>query len=116
MARFLLWNINRRPLEGLVVRLVQQHKVDVVVLVERPASDGVLLQALQTIGLYARVESHERFGVYTRLGPTSFTRLTPPVQDDRTDIWKVRPRASTEILLVAVHGLDRRNYSEEGRS
>jgi hypothetical protein len=115
MARVLLWNVQNKPLDGLVVRLAQQHRLDVVVLIERPESDSTLLQALQVVGPYARVDSHERFGVYTRFRAGSFVRLTPPVANDRVDFWRLRPPASNEVLLVAVHGLDRKNYPNEDR-
>jgi hypothetical protein len=66
MAMFLLWNVQRRPLGGLLVHLVQQFKVHVVILVERPELDLPLLQALQTLGNFARVPCHDRFGIYSR--------------------------------------------------
>jgi hypothetical protein len=116
MATFLVWNVQRKPLEGLVVRLAEQHKVSVLILVERPDPDDLLLRALQGVGRYHRVSSHERFGVYSRFRDSYFHRLTPPVEDDRVDFWRLQPpRATTEILLVVVHGLDRVHYIDDRR-
>src|SRR4051812_25043183 len=111
MPAFLLWNVHQKPLDDLVVRLVQQHKVHVLLLIEPPEPDDTLLGALQGVARYTRIESHKRFGIYTRYNASAFHRLTPPVRSERMDFWRVRPsRAATEVLLVVVHGLDRVNY------
>ena len=34
MTNFLFWNINRKPLGGLISTLAQQHDVDVIILAE----------------------------------------------------------------------------------
>lgn len=115
MATFLLWNVNRKPLDGLIVRLVQQHKVHVLVLIEPPDTDDTLLQALNGIARFVRVQSHERFGVYTRWRESSFERLEPPVSNQRMDFYRLRVPRSVEILLAVVHGLDRVNYADARR-
>jgi hypothetical protein len=116
MVTFLVWNVQRKPLEGLIVRLAQQHRVHVLILVERPESDDILLHALQGVGRYRRVESDERFGVYSRFPDSCFIRLLPPVGLDRVDFWQLRPpRGATEILLTAVHGPDRVHYDDDRR-
>jgi Endonuclease/Exonuclease/phosphatase family len=115
MATFLLWNVQKKPLDGLLVRLVQEHNVHIVILVERPEADAVLLQALQTqvTQRFTRVPSHERFGVYSRFPLKAFERLSPVVPCDRMDFWRLkRTNADTEVLLCAVHGLDKINNSE----
>lgn len=67
MATFLLWNINKQNRDLLIQSLVQQHNVDVVLLVEyyptKTSSD--LSNLLQSDGLVKRSES-ERFGVFAR--------------------------------------------------
>jgi hypothetical protein len=115
MTTFLLWNVQKKDLSGLVVRLVKEHRVGVVVLVERPERDEALLQALRETGRFTRVESHNRIGVYTRLGRSACVRLRPPVDDERMDFWHLCPGGRTDMLLAAVHGLDRVNYGDDRR-
>ena len=118
MATFLIWNVQKKPLEGLIVRLVQEHDVHIVILIERPESDATLLQALQTqvTQRFTRMPSHTRFGVYSRFPPNAFERLSPPVPNDRMDFWRLRPTtADTEVLLCAVHGPDKVNKADDWR-
>ncbi len=107
MPTFLVWNVGRRALDGVVARLVAEHRVDVLLLVERPESDGSLLQGLGTLGSFARVMSHDRFGLYTRLADAFFDRLFPPETDERMDFWRFRLNGTVSVTLVAVHGPDR---------
>ena len=113
MPTFLVWNVRKKALEGFVIRLVQEHRVDVVLLVERPGPDSDLLQLLGTVGSFTKVPSYEGFGLYTRLGQGSFERLSPPEPDGRTDFWRFRLTRGVGITLVAVHGPDRYNTPDD---
>ncbi len=116
MTTFLLWNVQNKQLDGLIVRLVQQHKVDVVLLIEHPKPDSTLVSLLNTIGPYQRVASHDRFGVYVRFDGALMVRRTPPVSDGRVDYWDIQLSKRNPLLLLLVHGLDIVNYSERMRA
>jgi hypothetical protein len=77
MAKFLLWNVQKKPLDGLVVRLADEHRVRVVILVERPADDSTPVRALQGAGSFVRIPSWDRFGVYTRFPPRDAGEAVP---------------------------------------
>lgn len=113
--KFLLWNVHRKPLDDLVVALVRQHKVDVLVLIERDSSSQTLLPALQSVGRFTDVFSNERFAVYVRFDPRCVQRILRPDQSDRMEYWHVKQKNKDDILLVLVHGLDLRNNSEGKR-
>jgi hypothetical protein len=55
MAAFLLWNVNGKPLEGLVQNLVREHEIDVVLLVEYALGRGQLPGFLMNDGLFKRI-------------------------------------------------------------
>lgn len=115
IATFLLWNVQHKRRNRLIVRLIEDHGVDAVILIEKPESDDGLLRNLRRVGDFKRLESHGRFGVYTRLA-SFFERLTPLIDSDRCEFWRIAPRQAPDILLAVVHGLDRLNHSEDRRA
>lgn len=117
MTTFLLWNVQRKQLDGYIVRLVEEHRVDVLLLVEQAKPDETFLALLRTAGPYQRVDSHERFGVYVRFDSSKVVRIKPPTTaaGDRVDYWDIRLGKKNRLFLVLVHGLDIINYSEQAR-
>lgn len=113
MPTFLVWNVGGKALDGVLTRLVSEHRVDVLLLVERPESDGTLLRILGSFGDFSRIPSHERFGLYARTPGAFFERLSPPASDQRSDFWRFRLNSTTSLTVVAVHGPDRHNKPEE---
>jgi hypothetical protein len=112
MATFLLWNVQRKPLDGLVQNLVRQLRIDVVLLVEYAFGLSQLPGMLAGDGLFRRPSPH-RFGVFARTSQT-LSRLHYRV-GNRVGMWKWTPPSGNEGLLVLVHGLDRRNYDDGTR-
>ncbi|QEL16125.1 endonuclease/exonuclease/phosphatase family protein [Limnoglobus roseus] len=112
MARFLLWNVQRKPLANYVLGLVQQHALDAVLLVEAPTDDGSVFEILSQHG-FTKATSASRFGVYHR-NTLRFAPLSPIVLSDRASFWHVFGSTS-EGLLGLIHGLDRRNHSDGSR-
>ncbi len=112
MAAFLLWNVRRKPLDGLVQNLVREHQIDVVLLVEYAFGSSQLPGLLMRDGLFKRPSS-KRFGVFHRAGH-GLARLRYRL-GDRVGMWKWTPPSGQEGLLVLLHGLDRRNYDDSTR-
>jgi len=46
VTRFLFWNINRKPLGGLIAELAETHRLDVIVLAECAADPNEMLRVL----------------------------------------------------------------------
>ncbi|MGO8751991.1 MAG: hypothetical protein ACLQNE_39115 [Thermoguttaceae bacterium] len=118
MATFLLWNVQNKQLDGYIVRLVQEHKVDVLLLLEHPKPDTTLFSQLNSLRQYHRVTTHKRFGVYVAFDSAKMVRITPPTTSagERVDYWDVNLSRRNRLLLVLVHGLDIINYNEQARS
>jgi hypothetical protein len=112
MAAFLLWNVNGKPLDGLVQNLVRQWQIDVVLLVEYAFGLSQLSGLLVNDGLWKR-PSAKRFGVFSRTNhKLSLLRYR---LGSRINIWKWTPPSGQAGLLVLLHGLDRRNYDDSTR-
>jgi hypothetical protein len=115
MAAFLLWNVNRKPLDGLVQSLVRQLRIDIVLLVEYAFGTSQLPGLLQQDGLFGRPSS-ERFGVFVRGGQRlSPLRYAPYRLGRRVGFWRWIPPSGREGLIVLLHGFDRRNYDDSTR-
>lgn len=112
MAVFLLWNVNRKPLDALVEALVQQHNVDVVLLVEYAFGTSQLSTLLPRLGLIKRTES-KRFGTFIR-ATHGFRRLNYKLVN-RVAMWRWTPPSGQDGLITLVHGFDRRNYDDSTR-
>ncbi len=115
MAAFLLWNVHRRPtLDGLVERLVVQHQIDIVLLVEYATGLSQLPGLLLANGhTHIRQASPDKFGVFVRATHT-FRPLRHPL-DKRAKLWRWIPPGGQEGLIALVHGYDRRHYSNGTR-
>lgn len=118
MTTFLFWNVQNKQLDGYIVRLVQQHQVDVLLLLEHPKPDHSLFAQLNAIRPYQRVTTHRRFGIYVSFDSAQMVRVAPPTAaaGDRTDYWDIKLSKKNRLFLVLVHGLDILHYSEHARS
>lgn len=118
MTTFLFWNVQTKQLDGHIVRLAQEHKVDVLLLIEPPKPDNTLFSQLNALRPYRRVTAHDRFGVYVSFNSAQMVRITPPTNlaGDRVDYWDVRLSKKNRLFLVLVHGPDISNYSVPARS
>jgi hypothetical protein len=112
MAAFLLWNVDRKPLDGLVQDLVRQLQIDVVLLVEYAFGVSQLPSLLANDGFFRR-RSPQRFGVFARADHRlQFLRYR---LGQRAGLWRWTPPSGQEGLVVLLHGFDRRNYDDSTR-
>ncbi len=118
MTTLLFWNVQNKELDGYIVRLVQQHQVDVLLLLEHPKPDNTLFTQLNKVRPYQRVTTHNRFGVYVSFNSAQMVRINPPTTTagDRVDYWDVNLSKKNRLFLVLVHALDNINYSDQARS
>src|SRR5579883_2847358 len=110
MANFLLWNVQRKPLDHWVVRLVEEHQIDVVLLVEYAGGSSITKSL--TAQRFTPVQSQERFGVFSN-GRVRLEPIRATVANNRACFWRSVGGSGTEGILVMVHGLDRRNYPKD---
>jgi hypothetical protein len=111
-----MWNVCRKPLTGHVIALAQDHEVDVAVLIECPGAGKSMAKALASAGILRLLWSSDRFAIFSRLGAEHTERMEPTIPNDRATFWRIRLGASTDVLLVGVHGPDRLNAEDGDRT
>lgn len=96
-----------------MVRMVEEHHVDLLVLIEHVGSRRNLSRLLGSVGDFAHISSHDRFSVYGRFGPDCMARIEPPIADNRMDFWQFKRDGHAGINVAVVHGLDIHNHPDK---
>jgi hypothetical protein len=119
MLRFLLWNLNGKPLENTVANLVRRHDIDVLILVECKTPVGKMLQVLNSgcktlFRLPFSPDRGRQTVVYTRFSE----KFTKPVYEegDRLVIWRLTLPLREDILLAAAHFPSKMYQSNESQA
>lgn len=103
MLKFLLWNLNKKPLQASVAALARRYDVDIIVLLENEIPPGVLLRALNPQGTgdyYYSSVSCLKVHVFSRF-LHGFVR--PIHETDRLTIRHVTLPGRADFLMAAVH-------------
>jgi hypothetical protein len=103
MLTFLFWNLNRKPLLESIVRLVERHRVDLLVLAECPTPPATMLTALNPPGsaeFHLPFSACEKVALYTRFS-SQFAKAVE--EDDHFTIQRLALPARPEVTLVAAH-------------
>lgn len=112
METFLFWNINRRQIESLIVRLVHDHNVDVLMLAESQIADIELLNQLNSSqkSIYSLAPGiPTRLRIYTRYS----LKFVKPIKDSRyVSIRQLTFPLHKDVLLVVAH-LASKLYQDE---
>jgi len=115
MTTFLFWNLHRTVPADTVAALAKQHGVDVVILAESHHDPSILVSALNV----TRTEYHfaptigcERIQIYTRFSPDF---LTLAEETPRLTVRRLELPGLTNVLLAAVHMVDKRSVKEESQ-
>ena len=118
MIKFLFWNLNGKPLENTVVRLVRNHNIDVVVLAECKIPSDVLLDALneeQETRYNAGFTLLESVAVFARFPERSFRTLEED-ESNRLSMRQLFLPSGKDILLVATHLSSKLYWSPDSQS
>jgi len=112
---FLFWNLNQKPLQSVIASLVLQYEVDVLMLAECSIPPDVLLRTLNRPG---EADYHYAPGICEKI--QIFTRFTakfvqPVFEANRLTIRHLKLPGQTDVLLAVIHGISKRNYSDEGQ-
>jgi len=116
VTRFLFWNINRKPLAGLVAELAEIQRIDVVVLAECDTDPSTMLLSLNRspeAGFHFPTGLSRRVTVFTR-----FSRefLQPAYESERITIRRVELPARMPVLLAAAHLPSKLHWSAESQA
>ena len=117
VTKFLFWNINRRPLAGLVSDLAEIHQIDVVVLAECATDPSAMLQALnRPLGTgfhFPNAGLCRKITVFTRFSGDS---LEPVSETERTSIRRLTLPARKPVLLATAHLPSKLHWSAESQA
>jgi len=103
MTTFLFWNINRKPLEGLLLLLLEEHLPDLVILAECEIPTAILRARLGQQQVRYRIledDPSPRLVFLSRL-PKRAIRLVS--DEGGIAVRRILPPVGDELLLVAVH-------------
>lgn len=102
-TKFLFWNINRKPLAGLVAELADAHVVDVIILAECVIDPSAMLLAVNE-ALSATFHFPEALGERMQIF-TRFDRafLQPSYKSERISIRRLELPGRSSVLLATVH-------------
>ncbi len=117
MTSFLFWNLNRKPIQSFVSRLVSRYEVDVIMLAECSIKPTVLLKELNQIDTAA-------YHYVPQLGCTKiemFTRFSsqfiPPLYEtDRLTIRHLKLPGLTDVLLAITHFVSKMHWSDDDQA
>ena len=117
VTKFLFWNINRRPLAGLVSDLAEAHQIDIIVLAECDTDPSTMLQALnrapETDFHYPDASLCRWVTIFTRF-PGEF--VEPVWESERISIRKLTLPARKPVLLAAAHLPSKLHWTAESQA
>lgn len=119
MANFGFWNVHSahtetddRGVADALANLALENSLDILFLIECAIPVQTLLAAFKDGSpTYYSIDSENRFKVIARFDQGFMKRLNPPVPTNRYNLWHLTLPLQTDVILVLVHGFDKRNYS-----
>jgi endonuclease/exonuclease/phosphatase family metal-dependent hydrolase len=115
VSKFLFWNINGKPLTGLVGELAEIQGIDVIILAECDTDPSIVLSDLNTAprtGFHFPLTLCPRIVVFTRFAPEF---LQPAFESERLSIRRLSLPNRRPILLVTAHLPSKLHCSEESQ-
>lgn len=118
---FLLWNLDKRPLQAEVATLAAEHDVTVLILIECEIEPAVIIRELESVGMggFTFPESPSGTRSDIRLFVRRQTSALRHLEDDANDHLTIRrlfPRTRYATLLVVVHFPSKVNFSNDEQS
>jgi exonuclease III len=103
MLKFLLWNLNKKPLQDSIERLARMHDVDVIVLLENDLYPDLILRTLnppKTGDYFYSPSECKKIHIFCKF---SKDFIKPVYESDRLTIRHLTLPSKIDILLAAVH-------------
>lgn len=116
MLSFLFWNLNKKPLQAIIVNMARQHKVDVLMLAECSIAPDTLLRMLEQSAesKYHHAPSYcEKVQIFTRFD-NNFIRSVS--ESDRHTIRRLNLPGRIEILLAATHFQSKLRWRDDSQA
>ncbi|MEI7866919.1 MAG: endonuclease/exonuclease/phosphatase family protein [Candidatus Methylumidiphilus sp.] len=103
MLKFLLWNLNKKPLQDSIERLARKHNIDVIVLLENDITSDLLLRTLNPPSTGDYYFSPSLCGKVHIFCKFLDDYIKPVYESNRLTIRHLTLPAKIDILLAAVH-------------
>jgi len=117
MVSFLLWNIQKKNLLETVAKLVIQHDIDILMLIESNEEPNIVLRTLNksaNVNLFDYPFSNcDHVRIYTRF-PEQFAR--PIFEDNRFTIRHIVLPGMIDIILIVIHFVSKVNIRDNSQS
>ncbi len=118
---FLFWNLKGLQLQELVAKLVREHDVAIIALVECAIDPAMLLSSLTANGVpgfshpLSPTGTENDIKVFTRLSNSTLQHLYDDSNNHLT-IRRLRVGSAPDVLLVVAHSQSKRNWSDKDQS
>jgi endonuclease/exonuclease/phosphatase family metal-dependent hydrolase len=114
-TKFLFWNLNRKPLAGLIADLAEEHLIDLIILAECEIDPPTMLRTLNrtssrfhlTTGLCTHITIYSGF-------PSRYIQAT--YESERVSIRTLELPAREPVLLAAVHLPSKLHWTGESQA
>jgi len=116
MLKFLLWNLNKKPLQDSVARLARMHDIDVIVLIENTQPPDLIQRTLNLPGTgdyYYSPGQCKKVQIFCRF---LHGFIKPIFEDHRLTIRHLTLPARMDILLAAVHFCGKPHYEDHDQT
>lgn len=103
VIKFLFWNINRKPLEETIAKIIKHYNVDILILAESSIPEKQLRTNLsKKSGNVFNIHSSncEKISIFSQFPKRFFSAL---VDSQRTTIQSIKLPLRPQLLLGAVH-------------
>ena len=117
MLKFLLWNLNKKPLQDSIAALARRHDVDVIVLLENAVPPRQMLQTLNPPGtadyFFSPGRLCDKIHIFTKF---SDIFIQPVEEFSRLTIRHLKLPGRADILLAAIHFPSKVYWSDDSQA
>ena len=116
MVTFLFWNVRNKDLGGLAARVVEEHRVDVILLAECLSPAGFLESLNQSLSAkfnYHVINPERRIEIYSRF-PSKNVGLLGDIGG--LSAFRLLPFDGEELLVIGAHLLSKKHLTPEDQT
>ena len=113
----LFWNINKRDLKENIFNISEKHDIDIIILAESVFQPNELILTLNkdNVQFFPQhpLSQCDKLQLISRF---HYDFITPVFESNRLNIRKLSLPGTIEILLTAIHFIDKSNHSNESQN
>lgn len=113
----LFWNINKRDLKESIYNISKEYEIDIIILAESTLGENELIRHLNkdTVSFFPQhpLSQCEKIQIFSRF---HYDFISPVFETNRYSIRRLKLPGKIEILLTAIHFIDKGNHSDESQN